>query len=696
METYQQLCTSAVVLEGAMARLESPPPEVRHAPRDRWLDALRELLSAHTLRRTSILEIACNSRDPEACAAVLNALVASYLEFIDENHRNAAAEIVATLDRERVDLERRITDDEQRLLEAKHQGGDLGIKEHSRYVHPMVQRVVQLNEALLEIQRRRAGLEASLAAVRRTAESGGDLRQHLLTLEPLVGKEMLLAALGLNGQESALAASTERELMEQQAELDALQQHFGPRHPRVVELAQKIQSGHQYLASFDRKLRDRLAGASNPQLANMLVGMVQQDLAQTKANEDQLRREYGQAEAEAIALNDRLANVTIIERDLELLRNMHAALVNRIENTDIHQNQADVRVSVIDEPVTPTAPVYPSLPRVLAVCLLLGSGLGVLIVYGMDVLDDRFRSPEELHEQLGLPVLAMVRKHPVRDEAGIGALQLHVAPGAAESEAFRTLRTALALSRESLGRVAVTSSEPADGKTTVVANLGVAYAQVGKRTLVIDGDLRRPGLTTLFQMRSRPGLSDLLRSDDDVAQLSSECICPSGLERLDILPCGPRPSDPAELLSRERFSDLLGWAETLYDQILIDSPPVLAASDVAILGRLVDGVLVVVQPHKNHRRRVLRAVESLASLGVSLAGAVVNGVASETDAGYYGYAGDYEYGYGYGCKGGSAYGHEEGYDNPVDSTPEDESGPSAQDDSPIPEGTVIPFRRRAA
>ena len=411
MATYERLCTSAVVLEDALTRLSKIPPEVREKPRNQWVDNLREMLAASTVRRTSIIEIACHSQDAAACVSVLDAVVASYLDFIERNHKNVAAEIVAVLETGRVDLEERIERKQTQLLEAKHRGGDLGIQDNSRYVHPLVDRVMQLNQSLLEVQQRRVHLDASLAAIHRTVQSGGDLRQHLLGLEPLVGKEIILSALGLNGQDSALAADTERQLLENEAELNSLLEHYGPRHSRVVEMQQKLHSGRQYIASFQRRLSERLAGVSHPELGQMLVSMVQQDLAQTQASENRLRREFEQAEANAIALNDRLANVTIIQRDLELLRNMHAALVHRIENTDINQNQADVRVSVISDPVHPTDPVYPRLPRVLLLCLIMGGSVGVSVVYVMDVLDDHFRSPEELQDQLRLPVLAMVRKH---------------------------------------------------------------------------------------------------------------------------------------------------------------------------------------------------------------------------------------------------------------------------------------------
>ena len=113
------------------------------------------------------------------------------------------------------------------------------------------------------------------------------------------------------------------------------------------------------------------------------------------------------------------------------------------------------------------------------------------------------------------------------------------------------------------------------------------------------------------------------------------------------MPCGPKPSNPAELLSGPRLSDLLAWAETHYDQILVDCPPILAASDAAIVGRLTDSLILVVQPEKNHRRLVLRAVAGLAAIGVHIGGVVANRISTEKNAGYYGYGG-YGYGYGYG------------------------------------------------
>jgi capsular exopolysaccharide synthesis family protein len=239
-------------------------------------------------------------------------------------------------------------------------------------------------------------------------------------------------------------------------------------------------------------------------------------------------------------------------------------------------------------------------------------------------------------------------------------------------------------------RIAITSTEPGDGKTTILANLGVSYAHAGKKTLLIDCDLRRPGLTKLFDMRGVNGISDILRSDEDVGEMCTQRVQTSGIESLDIIPCGPKPPNPAELLSGSRLSDLLAWAEANYEQILIDCPPILAASDAAIVGRLTDSLILVIQPEKNHRRLVLRAVNGLAAIGLNVGGVVANRIDTEKSSSYYGYGG-YGYGYGY----GGLEEEEPGDDSPADpqtnvaDSENPESRPTGDDT-----GRIVP--RRAA
>jgi capsular exopolysaccharide synthesis family protein len=164
----------------------------------------------------------------------------------------------------------------------------------------------------------------------------------------------------------------------------------------------------------------------------------------------------------------------------------------------------------------------------------------------------------------------------------------------------------------------------------------------GKKTLVVDGDLRNPDLTRLLGMRGLGGLTNILRSGETLETAAARYVRPSGIAGLDVLPCGPRPSNPSELLSSVHFEEVVAWAESVYDQVLFDCPPTLAASDAAIISRHLDGVVVVIQPEKNRRRQVFRAFDGLSSVGVNLLGVVANRISRTEDA--YGYG----YGYGYG------------------------------------------------
>ena len=274
------------------------------------------------------------------------------------------------------------------------------------------------------------------------------------------------------------------------------------------------------------------------------------------------------------------------------------------------------------------------------------------VVYVQDLLDDRFRSPEELRIHLGVPVHAMVRWLEPLEKIGMESVHVHVHPNADETEAFRTLRTALELTEDTTQRLVVSSSEPGDGKTTVVANLAAVFGQSGKRTLLIDADMRRPGMTPMFGLKGPQGLSTLLREKAPIEEVIEAHLQRGMAESLDVIPSGPRPGNPTELLSGGRLAELLAWAEIHYDQILIDSPPALV-SDTAIIGRLVDGVLLVVLPEKNRRRVVIRAMESFPALGIKVHGIVVNRMPAEGSDGYYGYG----YGYGFGC--GYGYGCDE-------------------------------------
>ena len=633
------------------------------------------------MRHTSLIDVSYRSESPEAAKAIVRTVVDAFMDFVEEHHENVSVEIVSLLDEERRKIEEQLLHEQSELLVVKHRVRDLGLREGSTVTHPAVQRVVRLNESLVDVQNTRLELKATLAALQAAVKRGEDLRHHLVAVEPTVGRELMMGTLGLNPQLIEAVGNTERKLTEDKAKLQTWLEQLGPQHPEVIRLTRTVENEEDFLANYHRSIRHRLADAQNTELGPMLLSIVGRKLLEAEAHEGELLQEYAVAEQEAVSQNDRMAELQVAEHDVTRLQRLHDTLLNRITNVDINQNRSDVRVAIVSGAFAANRPVAPRLKFVVLFCLLAGVGGGIAFVYVLDVMDDRFRSPEEIKEQLGTSVLGIVRELKVSDAKGADAISVHVEPSAVECEAFRTLRTALAFAGQDMERIAVTSSEPGDGKTTVLANLATAYAQAGKKTLVIDADLRKPGLTKLFDLRGKRGLSEVLRLDGDIRNACVESIRNTGIPKLDILPCGPRPSDPAELLSRRRIADVIAWAEGVYDQVLVDCPPMQAASDAALVGREVDGVLLVVQPSENHRRAVIRSVESLRSMKINLVGVVTNRVAVRK--GSY-YEEGYGYGLGYGC--GPGYGAEEGDDEDA-----------VEMSIPVPvRRTIIPVRRRAA
>lgn len=648
MPTYERLFGSAVVLEGALRYLDpTQRADLEGAAPDKWQHILRANLTASTQRQTNIIEVAFRSKTPAAAVAVVNAVLRSYLDFMDRTHKGTAGQIIEVITREKTQLEARLTAKETEVLETRRRFGDLGIRAGGNVVHPMVQRAISLNEALVKTQQKRIELQASQSALQAALRNGEDLRPQLLSLEGVIGREFLLAGFGMGTRDVESQTNLEKTLLESQSELRTLQGFFGPAHPRVMAVQDRIRVTSTYLADYQSRLDQKLLGIRDKQLGPMLSQMVHQRLNETWQHENSLRTSFEEARHQAVNLNGDMARLEILEHDLRWLRDLRDVLLNQIANVDLKQDHGDIRTAVVSEPVLPSSPVWPKLPLVGACCMLGGLCAGLAVIYALDVLDDHFRSPEEMRAQLGIELLAMVRDMPSAG-SGLENLQVYLAPNAADSEAFRTLRTTLGLNKHETTRLVISSAEPGDGKTTVVANLAVSFAQSGKKTLLIDADMRRPGLTTLLNAKGQLGLSDLLVAKTNVQESGVEHIRPLGLEGLDFLPAGTRRPDSAELLASNRLAELLAWAESRYDQILIDSPPGLAASDASMIGRLVDGLVLVVQPNKTQRRNVLHVVESFAALDVNLLGVVVNRINSQKTDSVYGYNFAYGYGYEYG------------------------------------------------
>jgi len=648
MATHQELVTSPIVVQNAIEHLlpehridfaESPPTD--------WADELASRLSARTTRKTNFIRVSYRSLSPEAATAVVSAVVQSYLAFVDSTHKGTASDVLDGLTHELTDVQRELVAKQQELQQFRQQIGSLTVRRDDAIIDPTIQNALKLGEALTEAQKQRVAAEGQLEAIRTAMRSGGDLQPYLAGLEDALGKQMLTSALGMSSEDLTLIKEQQQKLFDAQNELESLGPFYGPAHPKIAELNERIAKLEAFLLNYRANAGARMSSFNGQELGPMLEAMLDQSVVQARRREQQLAQSFEQARAQAVRESGGLVELESREREVARLERQQDVLLDKIAAIDLRQLQAPIQATVVEEPLPDDRPASPQLRMVIVASLFGGLLVGGLIVYVEDVLDDRFTSPEEMSAQLAVPVLALVRRLDPIDGAGLAKVHTHVRPNAAETESFRTLRTALTLSADVTDRILVSSAEPSDGKTTVTANLAVSFAQAGKRTLVIDADLRKPGMTALMQLKGRPGVADILLSDAPVAELAPRLVQATDLAGLDVLPAGPRQPHPAELLSGPQLGELLTWAESCYDQVLVDCPPVLAVSDAQVVGRLVDGAILVVQPEKNHRRLVVRACENFKATGSTVLGIVANGLSPASGTGYgYGYGYGYEYGYG--------------------------------------------------
>ena len=358
--------------------------------------------------------------------------------------------------------------------------------------------------------------------------------------------------------------------------------------------------------------------------------------ADLTATQDQVRTTQAQVEAlsglpERTAAQD--AELATLEGRLVSLRSTYATLLS------FSSSNASNLLSVIEPAVAPIAPVSPKPLLNTLLAAVLGLLLAVGVAFVAEYLDDSIKDSEQVQEVAGLSTLgAIVRMKGDRARSEIYRLAALLYPRSGVAEAYRTLRTNIEFASldEPIRTLLVTSSIPGEGKTTTAANLAVVFAQAGRRVLLVDADLRKPGVHLVFDLTNGHGLTTLLRSDevrlDAIAQTTEQ-------ENLRILTTGPLPPNPAELLGSQRMRTVLDRLKTGEDLVIFDSPPLLAVADSAILSSFLDATLFVIDARRSRRRAVRQSREVLAKAGANVLGVVLNQTPG-TNSAYGGYYAD--------------------------------------------------------
>jgi capsular exopolysaccharide synthesis family protein len=334
---------------------------------------------------------------------------------------------------------------------------------------------------------------------------------------------------------------------------------------------------------------------------------------------------------EALAMNRKAIDYGVLERDVESSKQIYQSLLQRANETAVSSEATGTSIHVVDAAEVPQSPVRPNRRSYLLLGLLTSVIVGILAAFVREASDSRIQTPAAVRTALGLPFLGMVPYVTKRAMKGESLLLNNGVP-AAYAEAFRSLRTNIIASAGAKGHrsLLVTSSAPGDGKSAVAVNLAAAIGRSGARVLLVDADLRRPVLHHLLDCKQRPGLSDVLTGSCK----PSGAIVATRCSGVWLLASGTGLANPSEQLGSRRFKEFLDKLSESFDWVIIDSPPIMAVTDPAVIAKMASGVLFVVNARRTRQKVAQAALDRLETAGASFAGVVLNGVTLDRDQYY--------------------------------------------------------------
>lgn len=425
--------------------------------------------------------------------------------------------------------------------------------------------------------------------------------------------------------------------------------------PQVLADAQ-VQNLRGQLAAARAKLRQDRAtyGASHPtaqtdqETVNSLSTAMQAAAREVVTG---LRTQYETAQRQEAALLDRVSSLkgnaiseerlgvrsNILKRDVDTNRTLYDALLQRQKEVSATAGVNKSSVSIVDEATVPGKPVSPNLLVNLAIALVAGLFFGLLTVLIKSQLDQQLRTPEDIAEATGLPILGVIP----RSDVAISIPEELDNPRSALSEAFFSTRTHIALARPNglAKTLSVTSSREGEGKSTTAYALARTIAKMDTRVLMIDADLRRPSGHRFFGVSNQIGLSELLSANAEFEAV----IQNTDFDNLHIITSGAVPPSPTELLAHATLDTVLAKARELYDVVIVDGPPILGMADALLIAAKVDGVIFVTEAEGGTRASLRRGLARLATASPDILGVVVEKFSAEGNDDYYYYSYNYSY-----------------------------------------------------
>jgi tyrosine-protein kinase Etk/Wzc len=608
---------------------------------------LQESMKVEPIRETEAIRLRATSVDPDEAALIANTIANEYYKLDLEFNLTEVVETKDFIEEQLKKIEKDLVRSEENLREYQEREQIFGLDKAAETLVDQLSTFESIYYTTL------AELKVAKERLAHQQEALNEREQWIAneiinTTNPLITE--LRRSIARIEADKITAISTQG-YTEESAGIQEL-------NVRIEDLKRRLLKEAQNLSGLGLTPEEQ-SQISLELLRDVLFSNV--EVMSLEAKSKEYRQLVDQYSAELNRLPKRSLEYARLDREKQVNEKYYMLLNSKYQESRIAEASRISNVRIVDPALPPRKPVKPKKKMNLLLGAILGLGLGVGIAFLREYLDHSVRTEEDL-AKFGLPVLSLVpsidikyeleKFHFQKNDKSNGDLTrrlvTHFDPKSTVAESYRTLRTNIQfLSPDNpVKSLVVSSPGPRDGKTTTISNLAITFANLGKKTLLIDGDLRKPMLSKIFKIASKPGLVDLILNDLPYEEVIRE----TKIQNLNLVMSGGIPPNPSELLGSRKLSDFLSEMENRFDIILMDSPPIIAVTDASILSKVTDGILFVVRAGNTDIRILERSVELLKQVKGNIVGAVLNEVNFSSGYGSYYYYYNYYYYYSDGEK----------------------------------------------
>jgi capsular exopolysaccharide synthesis family protein len=560
-------------------------------------------VNVEPLKGSRLVDISFQAKNPVLAAKIVNTLASAYIDQNLEIKLTAVKDAVRWLHGRIEEERKRVEKAEIALLRYKEEHHI--ITDFSSDTERITaQKLAQLNAKVVEAESRRVEAETRYKQAIALEGSPDMLDSIPEVLNNELIRQIKIMEVGLFKRMSELSKK------------------YGQKHPRMVAIQSEL------ITLQKRRIQE----------VNRVVNSLRNEYLVALAGEKSLKVSLATQKNESLQLNQKAIEYGVLRREAESAMHMYELLVKRFKETTVTEDMRTGNIRVIDRAEVPNGPVNIKKKRMMLLAIIVSLFVGIGLAFFFEYLDNTIKIPEDVNQYLKIPYLGHAplfsteTKDNQDDDVTPELVTFH-SPLSAASESYRGIRTNILFSSaESAPQVILMSSaKPLEGKTITTANLAVTFSRADSKVIILDCDMRRPKIHKLFDAPKDCGISNLLVGSSDL----EAAIFHTGIPNLDVIPCGPIPPNPSEILGSTRMVSLLNDLRKQYAHILIDSSPSAAVTDPVVLSKSVDGVVLLIRAGDTAREIVQNSIAQYRAFGVRILGAVLNGVNMARDGYYY-------------------------------------------------------------